>query len=99
MLFEKKIDELYELCKRVKCEAPEAYVSFSLYNASVRIIALRKSEDIQKPIDEFEWDLDADIYLDSEIFEKSNNSNYEKARTFLLELLINGRCPLNESNG
>ena len=97
MLFEKEIDELYELCKRVTCEVPESYVSFSLSNALVRIIALRKREDIQKPIKEFEWDLEADIYPDSDIFEKSNNSNYEKARTFLLELLINGRCPLNES--
>lgn len=98
MLFEKEIDELYELCKRVTCEVPESYVSFSLSDISVRIIALRKGEDIQKPIKEFEWDLEADIYPDS-YFEKLNNSKYEKARTFLLELLINGRCPLNESNG
>lgn len=98
-MFKKEIDEIYELCKRVVNEVPTADVTFeySLYGLNVR--GIKNKEIIRILGSKFNWDLYQTInfnYLsEGEIREKLNI-----IKTFLLELLIDGRCSLNvESDG
>lgn len=98
-MFEKEIDEIYELCKRVVNEVPTASVSFiySIYGMSV--CGLKRKEDISLPDSEFKWDLYQSVSFNP-FFEKESREKLSKIKAFLLELLIDGRCPLDvESNG
>lgn len=98
-MFEKEIDEIYELCKRVANEVPAASVSFiySIYGMSV--CGLKRKEDISLPEDKFKWDLYQSVSFNP-FFEKESREKLNKIKAFLLELLIDGRCPLNvKSNG
>ena len=86
---EEKIKELFELCLRVSSET-SGHVNFD-YTAeddmSVACIYIfNNSGEVIKhfTLCQF-YDFD------------SESQNYENAKKCLLELLINGRCPLNES--
>lgn len=84
-----KIKELFELCLRVSNETT-AHVNFD-YTANgdmsvVYIYIFNNSGEIIKHF----------ILCQFYNF-KPEAQNYENAKKCLLELLINGRCPLNES--
>lgn len=93
-MFEKEIDEIYGLCKRVANEVPTASVTFeySSYGLNVRVV--RRKKIIEVLGSEFDWDLYQTISFKflpkEEIREK-----LKIIKAFLLELLIDGRCPLN----
>ncbi len=93
-MFEKEIDEIYELCKRVVNEVPTASVAFdfSCYDLTVR--GLKRREDIVLPEGVFEWDLYQRVSFNP-FFEKGSRESINKIKSFLLELLIDRRCPLN----
>lgn len=86
---EEKIKELFELCLRVSSETSR-HVNFD-YTAKddmsvVVIYIFNNSGEITKHFTLCQ-------FYDFE----SESQNYENAKKCLLELLINGRCPLNES--
>ena len=84
-----KIKELFELCLRVSSETT-AHVNFD-YTAcddmsGVYIHIFNDAGEIVKHFILYQ-------FYDF----KSESQSYENAKKCLLELLINGRCPLNES--
>lgn len=86
---EEKIKELFELCLRISSETT-AHVNFD-YTANndmsvVIIYIFNNSGEIIRHFILFQ-------FYDFE----SESQNYENVKKCLLELLINGRCPLNES--
>ena len=86
---EEKIKELFELCLRVSNET-SAHVNFD-YTADddmsvAHIYIFNNFEEIAKHFSLCQ-------FYDFE----SESQNYENAKKCLLGLLINGRCPLNES--
>lgn len=98
-MFEKEIDEIYELCKRVVNEVPAASVSFTYSIYDMSICGLKRKEDIGLPDDVFKWDLYQSVSFNP-FYEKESREKLNKIKAFLLELLIDGRCPLDvESNG
>lgn len=98
-MFEKEIDEIYGLCKRVVNEVPTASVTFTYSIYGVDVYGLKRKEDVWLPKDVFKWDLAQSIFFDS-FRENTNRESLKVIKTFLIELLIDGRCPLDvESNG
>lgn len=91
-MFEKEIDEIYELCKRVANEVPTASVTFEYSNYGLNVRGLKRKEDARIPRGEFKWDLYQDVYFDP-FYEKENRKKFNKIKSFLLELLIDGKCP------
>lgn len=95
-MFEKEVRELFDLSLRVINET-DFYVSF-------RIASHVHFCDIDIMNSKWEAgktsDANYSIYLDSEILKNESAEQCKLAKAHLLELLINGRCPLNaESNG
>lgn len=86
-----EIDKIYELCKRVINEVPTASVSFDLGELCLTVYGLKKRKDIFKPEIFFKWDLHEDIWWSDT--EEVVHKKYKKIRSFLLELLIDGKCP------
>ena len=98
-MFEKEIDEIYELCKRVVNEVPTANVTFNYSIFGMSVCGLKRKEDVNLPEDKFKWDLYQNVSFNP-FFEKESHESLKSIKTFLLELLIDGRCPLDvESNG
>lgn len=98
-MFEKEIDEIYELCKRVANEVPTAGVTFSYSIYGMKVCGLNRKEDINLPDDEFKWDLYQNVSFNP-FYENASRESLRIIKIFLLELLIDGRCPLDaESNG
>ena len=98
-MFEKEIDEIYELCKRVVNEVPTANVSFNYSIYGMSVCALKRKEDVNLPEDVFKWDLYQSVSFNP-FCKKESRESLRIIKTFLLELLIDGRCPLDvESNG
>jgi hypothetical protein len=95
-MFKKEIDEIYELCKRVVNEVPTASVIFNYSIYGLSVFGIKRKENINLPEDVFKWDLYQDVSFNP-FFEKESREKLNKIKAFLLELLINGRCPLNES--
>lgn len=93
-MFEKEIDEIYELCKRVVNEAPAASVMFSYSVYDMTVCGLKRKEDVCLPEDKFKWDLYQSVSFNP-FYEKESREKLNKIKAFLLELLIDGRCPLN----
>jgi hypothetical protein len=91
-MFEKEIDEIYELCKRVVNEVPTASVTFNYSIYGMNVCGLKRKEDIDLPEDKFKWDLYQDVSFDP-FFEKESREKLNKIKAFLLELLIDGKCP------
>ena len=91
-MFEKEIDEIYELCKRVANEVPTASASFNYSIYGMIVWGLRRKEDVLLPEGKFKWDLYQNVSLDP-FFEKESREKLNKIKAFLLELLVDGKCP------
>lgn len=91
-MFEKEIDEIYELCKRVVNEVPTASVTFTYSIYGLKACGLKRKEDACLPYDKFKWDLYQDVSFNP-FFEKGSRESLKVIKTFLLELLIDGKCP------
>lgn len=98
-MFEKEIDEIYELCKRVVNEVPTASVTFDFSGYGLEVRGFKRKEDATLPKDVFKWDLYQNVSFNP-FYEDASRESLKKIKAFLLELLIDGRCPLNvKSNG
>ena len=98
-MFEKEIDEIYELCKRVVNEVPTANITFDFSVFGLEVRGFKRKEDVFLPKDKFKWDLYQNVSFNP-FYEKESRESLKVIKTFLLELLIDGRCPLDvESNG
>ena len=93
-MFKKEIDEIYELCKRVVNEVPTANASFNYSIYGMSVCGLKRKEDVNLPEGKFKWDLYQNVSFDP-FYEKESRESLRIIKTFLLELLIDGRCPLN----
>ena len=93
-MFEKEIDEIYELCKRVANEVPTANASFNYSIYGMSVCGLKRKEDVNLPEGKFKWDLYQNVSFNP-FYEKESRESLKIIKTFLLELLIDGRCPLN----
>lgn len=93
-MFEKEIDEIYELCKRVVNEVPTANASFNYSIYGMSVCGLKRKEDVSLPEDKFKWDLYQSVSFNP-FYEKESRESLKIIKAFLLELLIDGRCPLN----
>ena len=73
-------------------EVPTVSVSFiySIYDMSV--CGLKRKEDISLPEDVFKWDLYQSVSFNP-FYEKESREKLNKIKAFLLELLIDGKCP------
>lgn len=91
-MFEKEIDEIYELCKRVANEVPTASVTFEFSGYGLNVRGFKRKEDVKLPRDAFKWDLYRNVSFDS-FFEKVSRESLKVIKAFLLELLIDGKCP------
>lgn len=91
-MFEKEIDEIYGLCKRVVNEVPTASVTFSYSFYGMSAYGLRRKEDINLPEGKFKWDLYQNVSFNP-FYEKESRESLKIIKAFLLELLIDGKCP------
>jgi hypothetical protein len=91
-MFEKEIDEIYELCKRVVNEVPTASVTFEFSGYGLDVRGLKRKEDVRLPKNVFKWDLYRNVSFNS-FFEKESRESLRVIKAFLLELLIDGKCP------
>jgi hypothetical protein len=91
-MFEKEIDEIYELCKRVVNEVPAVSVEFSYSIYGIRVCGLKRKEDVNLPSGEFKWDLYQSVSFNP-FYENAGRESLRIIKTFLLELLIDGKCP------
>ena len=91
-MFEKEIDEIYELCKRVVNEVPAANVEFSYSIYGMRVCGLKRKEDVCLPKDVFKWYLYQNVSFNP-FYEKESRESLKVIKAFLLELLIDGKCP------
>lgn len=93
-MFEKEIKELFELAWRVSNET-DYFVSFRIashvHSCEVRVMNSKWGPGKKS-------DNSYTIYFDSELFEEESAEQCKLAKVHLLKLLIDGRCPLNESN-
>lgn len=91
-MFKKEIDEIYELCKRVANEVPTANASFNYSIYGMSVCGLRRKEDVNLPEGKFKWDLYQNVSFNP-FYEKESREKLNKIKAFLLELLIDGKCP------
>lgn len=91
-MFEKEIDEIYELCKRVVNEVPVANITFDFSGYGLEVRGVKRKEDALLPKDKFKWDLYQNVSFNP-FYEKESREKLNKIKTFLLELLIDGKCP------
>jgi hypothetical protein len=91
-MFEKEIDEIYELCKRVVNEVPTASITFEYSNYGLNVRGVKRKDNVCLPEGKFKWDLYQNVSLDP-FFEKESREKLNKIKAFLLELLIDGKCP------
>ena len=91
-MFEKEIDEIYELCKRVANEVPTASVSFNYSIYGLKTCGLKRKEDAGLPYGKFKWDLYQEVSFNP-FYEKESRESLRIIKAFLLELLIDGKCP------
>lgn len=93
-MFEKEVDEIYELCKRVVNEVPTASITFEHSSHGLNVRGVKRKKIIEVLGNEFNWDLYQTINFDY-LSEREIREKLKIIRTFLLELLIDGRRPLN----
>lgn len=91
-MFEKEIDEIYELCKRVVNEVPTASITFDYTIYGLTAYGLKNKEDVNLPEDVFKWDLYQNISFNP-YYENTSRESYRRIKEFLLELLTDGKCP------
>lgn len=92
-MFEKEVRELFDLSWRVMNET-DFFVSFRIA-AHVHFCDIDIMNSRWKP-GKYS-DAHYSIYIDSELLEKESAEQCKLAKEHLLKLLIDGRCPLNES--
>lgn len=95
-MFEKEVDEIYELCKRVVNEVPTASITFEHSSHGLNVRGVKRKKIIEVLGNEFNWDLYQTINFDY-LSEREIREKLKIIRTFLLELLIDRRCPLNDA--
>ena len=78
-MFEKEIDEIYGLCKRVVNEVPTASVEFSYSIYGMRVCGLKRKEDACLPKDVFKWDLYQDVSFNP-FYEKESLKSLIKSK-------------------
>lgn len=91
-MFEKEIDEIYELCKRVANEVPTANITFDFSGYGLEVRGVKRKEDVLLPKDKFKWDLYQNVSYNP-FYEKESREILKVIKAFLLELLIDGKCP------
>ena len=91
-IFEKEIDEIYELCKRVVNEVPTASVTFDYSIYGLKVCGLKRKEDVVLGYGKFKWDLYRSVSFNP-FYEKESRESLRIIKAFLLELLIDGKCP------
>ena len=104
-MFEKEIDEIYELCKRVVNEVPAVSVTFDYSIYGLKVCGLKRKEDVVLGVrgvkreedvlllkDKFKWDLYQNVSFNP-FYENASRESLKVIKTFLLELLIDGKCP------
>lgn len=91
-MLEKEIDEIYELCKRVANEVPTASASFNYSIYGMHVCGLKRKENVNLPEGEFKWDLYQSVSFDP-FYEKESRESLRIIKAFLMELLIDGKCP------
>ena len=91
-MFEKEIDEIYEICKRVVNEVPAAGITFDYSDYGLNVRGIKRKESIFLPEGEFKWDLYQSVSFDP-FYEKGSRESLKIIKAFLLELLIDGKCP------
>lgn len=91
-MFKKEIDEIYELCKRVVNEVPAANVTFDFSGYGLEVRGVKRKEDVLLPKDKFKWDLYQNVSFNP-FYEKESRESLRIIKAFLLELLIDGKCP------
>lgn len=91
-MFEKEIDEIYELCKRVANEVPTASVSFNYSIYGMKVCGIKRKEDVVLGYGKFKWDLYQSVSFNP-FYENTSRESLRIIKTFLLELLIDGKCP------
>ncbi len=64
-MFEKEIDEIYELCKRVVNEVPTASVTFDFSGYGLEVRGLKRKETVRLPAGKFKWDLYRNVSFNS----------------------------------
>lgn len=64
-MFEKEIDEIYELCKRVVNEVPTASITFDFTIYGLTVTGLKSKEDVNLPESVFKWDLYQNVSFNS----------------------------------
>ena len=85
-MYEEKIKELFELCLRVSNET-SSHVNFDYTaNGDMSVVYIYIFNNSMEIIKHFTLCQFYDF--------KPESQNYENAKKCLLELLINGRCPL-----
>ena len=82
-MFETKIDNIYNLCKRVINERPDMYCSLNLTSYGLYVSLYKDKNNVGKQ----DPDLRADIYTKHQWLESENERNYKKIETTLLEVL------------
>lgn len=95
-MFEKEIDEIYGLCKRVVNEVPTASVTFEYSSYGLNVRGVKNKKIIEVLGREFNWSLYQTISFNY-LSEREIREKLKIIKTFLLELLIDGRCPLNDA--
>mgnify|MGYP004462985811 CR=1 FL=1 len=93
-VFEKEIDEIYGLCKRVVNEVPTASVTFEYSSYGLNVRGVRRKKIIGVLGSEFDWDLYQTISFKF-LSKEEIREKLKIIKTFLLKLLMDGRCPLN----
>jgi hypothetical protein len=91
-MFEKEIDEIYGLCKRVVNEVPTANITFDFSGYGLDVRGLKRKEDVRLPKGVFKWDLYQNVSFNP-FYEKESRESLKVIKAFLLELLIDGKCP------
>lgn len=90
-MFKKEIRELFELAWRVSNET-DYFVSFRIASHvhSCEVSVMNSKWEPGKMNDN-----SYTVYFDSELLEEESAEQYKLAKTHLIKLLIDGRCPLN----
>jgi hypothetical protein len=92
-MFEKEIDELYGLCKRVAHEVPDAFINFNYSSIGLTVYGTKNKKELyERGKCEFQWDMSERIYNEPELKEYSLTA-YKTIKEYLLGLLIDGKCP------
>lgn len=82
-MFKTKIDNLYNLCKRVVNERPDMYCSFDLTTHGVHVLLYKDGNNAEKK----KLELRGDIYANPGLLEAENERNYKMIEKKLLEVL------------